>query len=160
MFYLLLICWEVVAGWLTRWTVSPVAKVWLLKVWLEEGLFQFIWVNTAADSPSCCWLLLIYIVLFSTLELVSWALVAGDFKWVTIFLQRIVLISTQVVYLQHCLVVTWFVPRKTANTLARSVYTVSGHFMQIHVHREHECSAVTCHLHFWQNDPDLYMLLW
>ena len=29
------------------------------------------------------------------------------------------------------------------------------HFTQSHIDRVHMCSAVTCHLHFWQNDWDL-----
>ena len=44
-------------------------------------------------------------------------------------------ISTKVVYLQRCLVVTWLVPRETAAVSARSVYTIqpctmSRHFRQ------------------------------
>ena len=41
---------------------------------------------------------------------------------------------------------------------ARSVYTIQPctslryHFMQSYIHRVHACLAVTCHLHFWQND--------
>ena len=27
--------------------------------------------------------------------------------------------------------------------------------MEGHIHRVHTCLAVTCHLHFWQNDRDL-----
>ena len=27
--------------------------------------------------------------------------------------------------------------------------------MQSHIHKVYVCLAVTCHLHFWQNDPDL-----
>ena len=30
------------------------------------------------------------------------------------------------------------------------------HFMQSQVHRAHACLAVTCQLHFWQNDQDLF----
>ena len=29
------------------------------------------------------------------------------------------------------------------------------HFMQGHIHKAHAYLAVTCHLHFWQNDRDL-----
>ena len=42
-----------------------------------------------------------------------------------------------------------------------SVYTIQPctslqcHFMQSHICRVHACLAVTCHLHFWQNDQDL-----
>ena len=54
----------------------------------------------------------------------------------------------------------WLVPHETAAVLARSVYTtqpctVSHHFMQSHIHRVLMCLAVTCQLHFWQNDKDL-----
>ena len=66
-------------------------------------------------------------------------------------------------YLQRCLVVTWLVPCETAAVLAVSacfVYTIqpctmSHHFMQSHIRRVHTCLAVTCHVHFGQNDPDL-----
>ena len=37
---------------------------------------------------------------------------------------RVFLISTEVVYIQCCLVVTWLVPRETAAVSARSVYTI------------------------------------
>ena len=72
----------------------------------------------------------------------------------------VVYTSTQVVYLQRCLIVTWLVPRETAAVSARSVSimqpcTMSHHFMQIHIRRVHACLAVTCHLHFWQNDRGL-----
>ena len=29
------------------------------------------------------------------------------------------------------------------------------HFMQSHIRKVHACLALTCHLHFWQNDQDL-----
>ena len=29
------------------------------------------------------------------------------------------------------------------------------HFMQSHIRKVHACLAVTCHMHFWQNDQDL-----
>ena len=32
---------------------------------------------------------------------------------------------------------------------------VPCHFMQSHISKVHECLAVPCHLHFWQNDQDL-----
>ena len=49
-------------------------------------------------------------------------------------------ISTEVVNLQRCLVVTWLVPRETAAVSARFVYRVQpcailGHFMQSHTSR-------------------------
>ena len=59
--------------------------------------------------------------------------------------------------LQRCLVVTWLVLRETAAVSARSVYTIqpcimSRHFMQSHIRKVYACLAVTCHLHFWQNN--------
>ena len=44
---------------------------------------------------------------------------------------------------------------------AGSVYTIQPctrlqcHFIQSHIGRVYVCLAVTCHLHFWQNDWDL-----
>ena len=44
---------------------------------------------------------------------------------------------------------------------ASSVYTIQSctrlqcHFIQSHMGRVYVCLAVTCHLHFWQNDQDL-----
>ena len=44
---------------------------------------------------------------------------------------------------------------------ASSVYTIQPcirlqyHFIQSHIGRVYACLAVTCHLHFWQNDRDL-----
>ena len=50
----------------------------------------------------------------------------------------------------------WLVPHETAAVSARSVYTIQPcHFMQNHIRKVHVCLAVTCHLHFWQNDRDL-----
>ena len=62
-------------------------------------------------------------------------------------------------YLQRCLVVTWLVSRETAAVWAHFVYTMqpctmSRHFMQSHIRRLYACLAVTCYLHFWQNDRD------
>ena len=78
----------------------------------------------------------------------------------TVGLFKRVLIFTEVVYLQCCLVVTWLVPRETAAVSACSVHTIqpctmSRHFMQSHIRRVHACLAVTCHLYLGQNDRDL-----
>ena len=38
------------------------------------------------------------------------------------------------------------------------VYTIQPipcHFMQSHIRKVYVCLAVTCHMHFWQNDRDL-----
>ena len=49
---------------------------------------------------------------------------------------------------------TWLVPHETAAISAHSVYTIQAlyHFMQSRICKVHAYLAVTCHLHFWQND--------
>ena len=81
-------------------------------------------------------------------------------KWVIVAFYSMFWISTEVVHVQHCLLITWLVPCETAVILACSVYTIqpctmSHHYMQSHIHRMHVCLAGTCHPHFWQNDQDL-----
>ena len=54
---------------------------------------------------------------------------------------------------------TWLVPHETAAVSAQVLSTPYNHapcyFMQSHTCKVHACLAVTCHLHFWQNDRDL-----
>ena len=51
---------------------------------------------------------------------------------------------------------TWLVPHETAAMSAHSAYTIQPcHFIQSHIPKVHASLAVTCHLHFWQNDRDL-----
>ena len=53
----------------------------------------------------------------------------------------------------------WLVPHETAAISAQLLWTPYNHapchFMQSHVRKVYACLAVTCHLHFWQNDWDL-----
>ena len=53
----------------------------------------------------------------------------------------------------------WLVPHETAAISAQVLSTpynhVPCHFMQCHIRKVYACLAVTCHLHFWQNDWDL-----
>ena len=53
----------------------------------------------------------------------------------------------------------WLVPHETAAVSAQVLCTLYNHapchFMQSHIHKVYACLAVTCHLHFWQNDQDL-----
>ena len=50
-------------------------------------------------------------------------------------------------------------PHKTAAVSAQVVCTPYNHapcyFMQSHIRKVYACLAVTCHLHFWQNDRGL-----
>ena len=101
-----------------------------------------------------------YVAPFSALEQTPCALVTCDSKWATGFYSTLLTTSTEVVYLQHCLVVTWLVLHETADILAHSVYTIrlctiSWHFMHSHMRRVPACLVVTCHLHFRQNDHNL-----
>ena len=103
-----------------------------------------------------------YIALFSAFELTHCALMIDYLKKKNRFFYSTFL-YIHGSGLQHCLIVTWLVPRETAAVSARSVYTIqpctmSRHFMQIHIRRVHVCLVLTCHLHFWQNDRDLLLL--
>ena len=59
------------------------------------------------------------------------------------------------VYLQRRLVVTWLVAVSARSVFAIQSCTMSRQFMQRHIRKVYACLAVTCHLHFWQNDRDL-----
>ena len=68
--------------------------------------------------------------------------------------------SSDMVYVQRCLLVTWLAPRETAPVSARAMHTMQPctlprNFMQSHIRRVPACLFVTCHLHFWQNERDL-----
>ena len=53
----------------------------------------------------------------------------------------------------------WLVPHETAAVWAQVLCTPYNHapchIMQSHIRKVYACSAVTCHLHFWQNHWDL-----
>ena len=53
----------------------------------------------------------------------------------------------------------WLVPHETAAVSAQVLRTSYNHapchFMQSHISKVKTCLAVTCHLHFWQNDRGL-----
>ena len=57
-------------------------------------------------------------------------------------------LHTKVVHLQrwHC----WCHTKLLCTPYNHAPY----HFMQSHIRKVHACLAVTCHLHFWQNDRD------
>ena len=99
------------------------------------------------------------IALVSTLQQTHCFFVAFDSKWVTVTFYSMFWISTEVVYLQCCLLVTGRVPCETAAALALSVYTIQPstslcYFMQSQTCRVNVSLAVICNLHFWQNDWD------
>ena len=91
------------------------------------------------------------------------ALVACDAQWLTITFHSMFWISSEVVYLQCCLVVAWLVPRETAAVLAHVLCTPYSHapvysvtsFKATYIRCIHVCLAVTHHMHFWQNGRNL-----
>ena len=56
-------------------------------------------------------------------------------------------------------VLAWLVPHETAAILAQVLCTpynhAARHFVQSHIRTVYVCLAVTCHVHFWQDDWDL-----
>ena len=119
--------------------------------------------RTGCVCCCCFWLMMADVALFSALlsrltallsrltALLSrlTALVRGS-TWVTSF-RAPFWISTEVVYLQR-----WHeTAAVSAQVLCTSYDHAPCHFMQSHVLKVCACLAVTCHLHFWQNDRDL-----
>ena len=96
-----------------------------------------------------------YIALFSALLSRLTALACGSTR-VTSFIARFFLNIHQSGVLT---VLAWLVPHETAAVLAQVLCTPYNHapchFMQSHICKVYACLAVTCHLHFWQNDRDL-----
>ena len=91
-----------------------------------------------------------YIALFSAL-LSRLTAPACDSTWVTSFLN---------IHRSGVLTaLAWLVSHETAAVSAQVLCTpykhAPCHFMQSHIRKVYACLAVTCHLHFWQNDQDL-----
>ena len=99
-----------------------------------------------------------YIALFSALLSRLTALACGS-TWVTIFIACFLNIHWSGVLTA----LAWLMPHETAavwvHVLCTSYNHAPCHFMQSHIRKMYACLAVTCHLHFWQNDPDLYYQL-
>ena len=100
------------------------------------------------------WLMITYIALFSALLSRLTALICGS-TWVTSFIER----SLNIHWSGVLTALAWLVPHKTAAVSAQVPCTPYNHapchFMQSHIRKVYVCLAVTCHLHFWQNDRDL-----
>ena len=107
--------------------------------------------NKDRNSCSCCSGLFLYSAVLHSwadslclLEILhEWPAFNGAFS-----------ISTKVVYLQY-----WhgWCHMKLLRTPQHCVLCIpynhaACRFMQSHIHKIHACLAVTCHLHFWQND--------
>ena len=116
--------------------------------------------------PVLCWHLMIaytvnimlLLITFTSTVLCSWALtgLACHSTWVTSFLQHFYIYIHRSGFLTA---LTWLVPHETAAVSAHSVFTIQQCTMSLHakphICKVHACLAVTCHLHFWQNDQDL-----
>ena len=100
------------------------------------------------------WLMIAYIALFSALLSRLTALACGS-AWVTSFIERFLNIHRSGVLTA----LAWLVPHQTAAVSVQVLCTPYNHapchFMQSHIRKVYACLAVTCHLHFWQNDRDL-----
>ena len=100
------------------------------------------------------WLMIAYIALFSALLSRLTALACGS-TWVTSFIARFLNIHRSGVLTE----LAWLVLHETAAVSAQVLCTPYNHapchFMQSHIRKVYACLAVTCHLHFWQNDRDL-----
>ena len=95
-----------------------------------------------------------YVALLSALLSRLTALACGS-KWVTSFLQRVFWIFIEVVYLQRWHAWCYMKLLPFRRVLCTQYNHAPGHFMQSHIRKVNACLAVTCHLHFWQNDQDL-----
>ena len=115
-----------------------------------------------ACQPTMCnyWLMITYIALFSAL-LSRLTALACDSTRVTSFLYRGFLFVF--VFNIHrggvLTALAWLVPHETAAVSAQVLCTPYNHapchIMQSHIRKVYACLAVTCHLHFWQNEQDI-----
>ena len=112
---------------------------------------------------SVCLLLLLFIVFIWRCSLLSSRLTAHMShvilnEWLYPFIARIINIhgSGVLVALCECYMAgaTWNAA-VSAQVLCTPFNHAPCHFIQSHTGRVYVCLAVTCHLHFWQNDQDL-----
>ena len=87
------------------------------------------------------WWLLLYSAILRSSRLTA---LACDSTWVTSFLKRAFEYPPK-----------WCAYSVSAQVLCTPYSHASCHFMQSHIHKVYACLAVTCHLHFWQNDRNL-----
>ena len=79
--------------------------------------------------------------------------------WVTSFYSAFFVCVWNIHRIGVLATLAWLVPHETAAVSAQVLCTPYNHapchFMQSHIRKVYACLAVTCHLHFWQNDRDL-----
>ena len=119
----------------------------------ESGVEKFSFWFTVLHTRTF-WLMIAYIALFSALLSRLTALACGS-TWVTSFIARFLNIHRSGVLTA----LAWLVPHETVAVSAQVLCKPYNHalcyFMQSHLRKVYACLAVTCHLHFWQNDRDL-----
>ena len=98
-----------------------------------------------------------YIALFSALLSRLTVLACGS-TWVTSLVAHFCFVLN--IHQSGVLtVLAWLVPHETAAISAQVLCTpynhAPSHFKQNHICKVYACLAITCHLHFWQNDQDL-----
>ena len=122
---------------------------------VDESGSRFFWLMIAYIALFFDWLMIACIALFSALLSRLTALTC-DSTWVTsFFIARFLNIHRSGVLTT----LAWLVPHETAAVSAQVLCTPYSHalchFMQSHIRKVYASLAVTCHLHFWQNDQDL-----
>ena len=109
---------------------------------------------TGLQIPLLLLLLIAFIYRYSPLSSRLNAL-ACDSAWVNSFSSARFWISTEAVYLQRWHGWCYMKLLPSRRVLCTPYKHAPCHFMQSHTRKVHACLAVTCHLHFWQNDRDL-----
>ena len=132
----------------------------LVHTWVFKGFFSRAlgpsWrLQTLITIFLLFWLMIAYIALFSALLSRLTALACGS-TWVTShFFKLFLFISTEVVYLQRWH--GWWHMKLQPSRRKFCVHHTAMHHVTScsHIRKVYACLAVTCHLHFWQNDRDL-----
>ena len=75
-------------------------------------------------------------------------------EWPALYSAFLNIHHTKVVYLQHWHGWCHMKLLPSQYVLCTPYNHAPCHFMQKCIHKVHTCLAVTCHLHFWQNDQD------
>ena len=111
----------------------------------------------------CCWLLLFYLALFSTLEQTHCTLVMCNSEWVTCAFYCIFLniywngvLTVLFSYVDGAMWKCWCLTLSTCSVYTIQPYTsLQCHLIPSHICRVHVCLGVACHLQFWQNGRGL-----
>ena len=116
------------------------------------NVFSLYWGNLHFTCCCFCWSLLYSTILYSRADLLRSHVILHE--WIA-FYSAFVWISTDVVYLQR-----WHgwchIKRLPSRRVLCTPYNHAPYyFMQSHILEVHAYLAVTCHLHFWQNDRGL-----